>query len=200
MTSKEIIEKIYIFAKDIFGFDFQEYLLGSKRDFWGLTIDNINFKHDVFFGNPDSDFLNQLNTIFQRFREKARCEAGYKVDVGSHFGNTNIHADVFLINPDRLNDSIEDLEALILHELCHMVIDSKIIKKDLVHYTNSKDAYHGIKLYKKTDQENERYTKHTEEFCIVLSAASQKAACKYEQYRDRWDVINRAMKHGDIRS
>jgi len=198
MTPKEIIDKINKLSKEVFEFDFQEYLLDSKRDFWGLTIDNINFKHNVLFGNPDSDIVNQVNRIFQQNREDARCEAGYRVDVGSYFRNTKIQADVFLINLDRLNDSIENLDALLLHELCHMVIDSKMIEKKLAHYVNSKDIYHGKRLYKKTDRYNERYTRHTEEFCIILSAASQRAGCIYEHYNGRWDVIDRAMKHGDI--
>jgi hypothetical protein len=72
MTPKEITDKINKLSNEVLEFNFQEYIIDVKREFWGLTIDNINFKHDVLFGNPDSDFLNQVNDIFQRDRERMR--------------------------------------------------------------------------------------------------------------------------------
>lgn len=193
---EEFRTRIYVLALEVFGLDFDDYLQShDNRAFWGITIESDVFKHNPLFGDPDPRFLTVANDFFQNSR---RCsEAGYKVDLGktAMFKELNLNADVFLINPERLADDILDLDALIIHELCHTVCDSGI---NLGVVLAKDDLYHGKKLYHKTDIENMNVTKHTEEFCNILAAAAAKAAKVLDGFKDRWDVINRAMKHGDI--
>jgi hypothetical protein len=118
--------------------------------------------------------------------------AGYRVDVGGHFRELSIDADVFLLNINNLSDGKEEIDSLLIHELCLMVLDSNNIDKIKI-TTNQKDRYHGGKLHKRTDGDNVHITKHTIEFCNLLSAASNIAAIKYPVFNDRWGCINSAM-------
>jgi hypothetical protein len=76
-----------------------------------------------------------------------------------------------------------------------MIIDSSSLN-EIDAIIGEKDKYHGGKLYKKTDIENERITRHTVQFCNLLSTACEIAAKKYpNEFNDRWDCINSAMRY-----
>lgn len=144
------------------------------------------FEH-LFGDFPD----NFLTTINKQFHDTV---AGYRVDVGAHFYELNINADVFLLNLHNLSDSEKEIDSLLIHELCHMVIDSNSLEKTTI-IISEKDWYHGNKLHKKTDVENERITKHTIDFCNLLTTVSEIASTKYSLFQDRWGCINSAMRY-----
>jgi len=184
----DIENKLYQLAIEIFGIDFQKYSNETGRKLLGVLINPEKKEFQHLFGDfPD----NLLPTINKKFNDSV---AGYKVDIGSHFTDLNISADIFLLNINNLNDNDTELESLLIHELCHMVMDSGILSDTNIS-SGKKDKYHGIKLYKKTDARNEDITKHTEGFCILLSTVSGIASSKYEIFKDRWDVINNAMRY-----
>jgi hypothetical protein len=187
-------------AKDIFGFDMETYLLENKRKLWGITIETKSYEHHALFGDPDPSFLKEASELYRKAGDKYNAEAGYKVNVGKipSFSHLNINADVFLINPERLKNNISNLTALLIHELCHMVIESELIK-DIPLKIDKEAMQCGEEIYNKTDKLNENVTKHYLVFCQILAIASHKTQFIYNRlYTDKWDVIKRAMRHGDI--
>ena len=84
-------------------------------------------------------------------------------------------------------------DSLLIHELCHLLIDSGSINGIKTKITE-KDKYHGSKLYRKTDQEHEQLTKHNLEFCILLAAAGEAAGQVHVEFKDRWDLINSSIR------
>lgn len=184
----DIEKRIYQLAIDVFGFDYGKYLEATGRVLLGVVINPEKREFEYLFGDFPDNFLPTINKQFHD------TIAGYRVDVGAHFPELGINADVFLLNVKNLADSEKETDSLLIHELCHMVLDSNGIS-DAKITTDEKDNYHGNKLYKKTDVENENITKHTKEFCDLLSAASEIASKKYSVFHDRWDAINNAMRY-----
>lgn len=190
-------DRIYHLAKEAFRINFDEYLRRKKnRSFWGITIENDKFQHNALFGNPDPRFLSIANQAFKG--HKNQSEAGYRVDLGSvtTFASLGLNADVFLINPERLSDEQLNLDALIIHELAHMVVDADLTSQ-IASKPTRKTTEIGNKMYKGTDREVMHITKHTKEFCLVLASAAT-LCWKKLGYKDAWDVVARAMKHGDL--
>ncbi len=159
----EIKNRIYKYAAEIFCLDFDSYLKENNRNLYGVLINPEKKKFEHLFGDMPDNFLPTINTQFHD------TIAGYRVNVGGHFITIDVNADVFLINKNNINDPEKETDALIIHELCHMIIDSNSLEK-INFQINSKDIYHGNKLYKKTDYVNQRITRHTEEFCHILAA------------------------------
>jgi hypothetical protein len=190
-SGDEIKAKIYDLANSILGIDFDQYLQNeNKRAFWGLLIENDNSTFHPYFGEPTPAFLEIMNGEFRR------SEAGYKVNVGSVdvFQALDLNADIFIINGERLCDNRLDLDALILHELCHMVIDANIVSDISVKITE-KDEKQGYKLFEKTYSRHDTNPMHPEIFCNLLASLSTKTSKVLAGYKNRWDVINRAMKY-----
>lgn len=184
----DIEKRIYQLATDIFGFTYQNYTKSTGRILLGVAINPEKREFEHLFGDFPDNFLPTINKQFHD------TIAGYRVDVGTFFPGLDIDADVFLLNVNNLADSEKEIDSLLIHELCHMIIDSNSINATAITFTE-KDRYHGNKLYKKTDVENEHTTKHTEEFCNLLAAVSDIASKKMEGFRYRSDWINSAMRY-----
>lgn len=188
----DIEQRIYKLAIDIFDFDYKKYTKATGRVLLGVVINSEKKKFEHLFGDFTDNFLPTINRQF--------CDtiAGYRVDVGAYFSELGMNADVFLLNVKNITGSEKEIDSLLIHELCHMVLDSNSLNETTV-TVNENDRYHGNKLYRKTDVENERITKHTKEFCNLLSAASEIATRKCSVFIDRWDCINTAMRY-DLKS
>ena len=184
----DIENKIYELAIDIFGFDYHKYRINTGRVLLGVLINPQLKKFEHLFGSFPDNFLVTINKQFHD------TVSGYGVNIGASFHELEIQADVFLLNTNNLNDGVKGLSSLIIHELCHMVLISGEINNTNI-TIGSKDKYHGNKLYKQTDTINEGITRHTNDFCILLAAASEIAAQKYTLFNDRWDCINSAMRY-----
>lgn len=180
--------RIYQLAIDIFEINYEKYLEVTERVLLGVAINSEKREYEHLFGDLPDNFLSTINKQF------VDAIAGYRVDVGAHFPELGIKADVFLLNVRNIHDSEKEIDSLLIHELCHMVLDSKGLSGAKVS-ADVKDQYHGDKLYKKTNTKNENITKHTKEFCDLLSAASEIASKTYPVFQDRWDVINNAMRY-----
>ncbi len=184
----DIENRLYHLASEILGFDYQIYMTTTGRTLLGVVINSQKREFEKLFGDFPNNFLATIN---QQFHDTV---AGYKVDVGKHFKELNIKSDVFLLNLNNLSDDEKNKDSLLIHELCHMVIDSNNLNKTTI-TIKEKDRFHGNKLHKKTDIENERVTKHTIEFCNLLSTVSEVASNKLPKFKDRWDCINSAMRY-----
>lgn len=193
---ENIKKRLYKYSKEIFGFDFDVYLTHHARSLYGITINPSIKQFEHMFGEIPDNFLATIN---QQFHDTI---AGYRVDVGAHFKTLGINADVFLLNKNNLNGTPKDTDALIIHELCHMLIDSNYLHS-INFVVGPMDISDGNKLYKKTDVENIMITRHDQNFCQLLAAAGEIAQKKLDCYNDRWDFINSAMRYdmlGSLRS
>jgi hypothetical protein len=124
-------------------------------------------------------------------------DAQYAVDARQKFPELGLNADVFLIAKELLEEDALSVDTIILHELIHVLIDSGWSDRSTL-TPNAKDKYHGRRLHAKTDHESEHITKHTVEFCILLSTAARRLYEIDKRYRDRLDVIDKAMR-ADLR-
>ncbi len=192
-------DRIKLLAKLVFDFEFDQYLSRDNRCFWGITIDQKKHAHEVLFDNPHPKFLEIINEIYQKAGDKNNAEAGYRTSVGAlpFLSRFKLNADVFLINRERLADNELDLDALLIHELCHMVIDSGMIHHVGLSISND-DKECGDRLYQKTDYWIAHTTRHDKLFCQLLCAAARKAFFELKKYSSCEDIIRRAMKHGDM--
>lgn len=184
----DVEKRIYQLATDLFDFNYKNYTKVTGRELLGVKINPEKGKFEHLFGDFPDNFLLTINKQFHD------TIAGYRVDVGAYFPELNIKADVFLININNLAEGENDIDSLLIHELCHMVLDSNSLNDTSINICE-KDKFHGNKLFKKTDSENVRVTKHTEEFCNLLSAVSDKVPIKMNVFNDRWDCINSAMRY-----
>ena len=172
-------------CKEVFGIDFDKYLADhGNRALFGLLIDNDARKFEAFFGNPPAQLM--AATFYDAL-------SGYAVDVAKQVAGLKINADVFLVSKKLLEEDDKEFDPIVLHEVIHMVIDSRVLP-DVWKNLDATDQYHGNKLYKKTDTQNEKRTRHTEQFCALPAYAAQLLAELKNTYEDRWDVINRAMR------
>lgn len=192
-TGHEIFHRFTSLAHDVFGISIEEYLNSkNNRYLYGYMIDVISKKYRPLFGDPPDILTDSIST---RFIDSI---TGYKVDVASVFPATMVNADLLLLSTDLLPASDKELDSILLHEICHLAIDGKM-QSSIQSLIDSKAKYHGERLYKKTDRENETATSHTLEFCIVLAGAAERHAQISSLFEDRLDVINFAMRY-DLRS
>ncbi|MFN3438679.1 MAG: hypothetical protein ACK41V_13355 [Acidovorax sp.] len=194
INSSEIGIRFAAIATDAFNFSFSDYSKSNNgRVLYGLLIDIERNRLEDLFGNPPLALIDAVNS-----KPILDCKAGYRVDVGKVFPQANVNADVLLLSKDALAYPDRTLEALMFHECCHLIIDSNSIGK-LEHF-DPKASYHGEKLYKRTDTENEHITKHSPEFCRLLAGGAERLClARPDTFRDRWDVINEAMRF-DLRT
>jgi hypothetical protein len=87
-----------------------------------------------------------------------------------------------------------DADTILLHELCHWVIDAKQLPMMTLRL-NSGDRYHGEKLFGRTDKDNQNETRHTEEFCILLAGSARRLAELRPSLGDRDDILSNAMRY-----
>jgi hypothetical protein len=180
--------RIYQLATEIFSFDYYGYKAATGRVLLGVVINPEKREYEHLFGDFPDNFLTTINKKF------SDMVAGYSVNVGSHFPELNINADVFLLNLNNLSDYGNEIDSLLIHELCHMILDSNNLDSTTI-TISEKDRYHGKKLHNKTDIENEGKTKHTIDYCNLLSSVCEIASTKYPGFQDRWDCINSAMRY-----
>lgn len=193
-NSSDIGSRFVAVATDAFNFSFSDYSKSNNgRVLYGLLIDIERNRLEELFGNPPPALIDAVNS-----KPVLDCKAGYRVDVGAAFPQANVNADVLLLSTDALALPDRTLEALMFHECCHLIIDSNSIGK--IENIDPKASYHGGKLYKKTDTENEHITKHSPEFCRLLAGGAERLhLARPDAFRDRWDVINEAMRF-DLRA
>lgn len=188
----DIKNRWFRLAEDVFGFSFVEYLTRhGGRLLYGYLIDAENRRVEPLFGEPPAELTETINSRF------VDSKAGYRVDISGVFPSVRVNADVLLVAKDLVSASEVSLDTILLHELCHMLIDSK--HRSVVDFAiDKKDRYYGEKLFRKTDFENQTVTKHTREFCDLLAAAAQRLSELRHGFKDRAEVIQSAMRY-DLR-
>jgi hypothetical protein len=181
-------------AADAFSFSFDDYSRRTNgRVLYGLLIDTDVNRLEALFGDPPQALMHAVNG-----RPIIDSKAGYRVDVAAVFPDVGVNADVLLLSKVALEFPRRALDALLLHEACHLVIDSGSL--GYIAAMDAKAAYYGDKLYKKTDTENERITKHTPEFCRILAGGAERLRlARPDVFADRWDALLESMQF-DLRA
>lgn len=183
----------YELCHEVFGFDLAGYLNTSNRPLLGVQVNIDQRTYSPLFGEFPIDLLPTINTRF------VDSVAGYKVGVKNTFPRLNEDSDLLLLSAELVAEPIEEIEPLLIHEICHLVVDANLYEECSLS-PGQKDNYHGEKLHKKTDIENESITQHDIEFCKLLATASEKISTIREKYPDRWSVIKSAMRFDLIRN
>lgn len=179
--------RLHELSSEVLGFDLQSYLSSNNKSLYGVEIQGQQRRFASLFGNCPQNVLTAINQKF------VLTEAGYKVDLKDTFPSIGVEADLFLINSNRLTDNEAKLDALLIHELCHLLIDSSNLANSTLDIDTA--AKHlGKKLYELTDKENQESTRHTIEFCEVLSAACISAESAISPKKSRLRRINDAMR------
>lgn len=177
-------------ASDIFGLSVEEYLSANhERQLFGYAIDRPAHSFFPLFGNPPVLLTEAMNKRF------VDAIAGYRVAVQAAFQIVDLNADVLLLSTELSTATESDFDTILIHELCHLVIDSSSVQLTF----DQKSRYSGERLYKKTDRENECVTKHNVQFCTLLAAAAERYAKYSSTLTTRWDVLNSAMRY-DIKT
>lgn len=179
--------RIFELSQTVFGFDFVTYLKENKKSLFAVKINPDLKTYEEICGEIPVAFMNKINSNF------VESEAGYSYNIHKVLPGIDIVSDLFLIHGERLEDNQEKLDAIIIHELCHLMIEScNVINTSLVMDDAAK--YLGKKLWDKTDTENEHITRHTHEFCIVLAAASSNAHKRIPAFKSKLKVLDLAMR------
>lgn len=100
-------------ALQAFRFDLDGYLGAFERSLWGISFRDGVQSYQPLFGNPDVAAVATLPFV--------PSQAGYRSDIGHELAG--VVADLFLIHEDRLSDEDFDLNALLVHELTHLLTD-----------------------------------------------------------------------------
>jgi hypothetical protein len=186
-VNKEARDRFILLAKDVFGLSIDDYLASLGRSLFGYSIDLFQKCFLPIFGDPPNALTDVMNTKF------VDSIAGYKVNVGSVFPSARVNADVLLLSTELDSVPDNDFNSILLHEACHLVIDGQLMSFINLP-VDEKAKYHGERLYKRTDRQNESVTKHSIQFCTLLAAGAQRYS-DISHFPDRWAVINSAMRY-----
>jgi hypothetical protein len=109
-------------ARDVFAFDLEAYLATFGRELWGVICGSSSKDYRRLFGAPDIDAIASLP-----FHE---VQSGYRTDVGHLL--PGVAADVFLVKADRLMDNEFNFDALLVHELAHLLTDPDLKELSMI--------------------------------------------------------------------
>ncbi|WP_427501687.1 hypothetical protein ACQE3E_23725 (plasmid) [Methylomonas sp. MED-D] len=193
VPGNHIEERFRALATEVFGLSVEAYLAANHgRQLFGYAIDLPAHSFFPLFGNPPASLTEAMN---RRFGDSI---AGYKVAVQEVFPIAGLNADVLLLATELSVAPESDFDTILIHKLCHLVLDSNSL--GLTNLTlDQKSRYSGERLYKKTDRENERITKHSVQFCTLLAAAAERYAKNSPVLSIRSAVLDSAMRY-DLKS
>lgn len=164
-----------------------DYLDATHRVIWGLLIDPDGRRFHRLFGEITPADMLQFNDRFYS------TIAGYRVKARDAFHDLTADADVFLIAKECLEFAPNEVEALVLHELCHWYIDAGLQSSHPI-AIDAADRIEAEALYGKTDRHLEHRTKHTLQFCELLCNVAGRAVDASVGCSSRQAVVACAMR------
>lgn len=197
LTNDQIRECLFKYGDTLFPITLSQYLNETQRQLWGLYVNLKDKRNEHMFGNASANDILLFNS-----KGVSDSLAGYRVNARDVFPNLSVDVDVFLLNVSCLELPVPEIEALIIHELCHWYINSGLLASNPLKISTS-DSLVGKKLYKKTDVINEHITEHSLLFCNVLSAVAGNATKVPSNFLSRKQLIELAMNYdlvGNLRS
>ena len=175
----------YSLAQSVIGVDVDEYLHENEKRLYGLLIVDGGKAVSSMFGDPPEELLAAANA------RPSNSKAGFCVDVGDEL-RIDVKGDVLLLGNEMLDESHEQIYAIIVHELTHFAIDSANDNLLSLEIT-SDDRKVAAELYSRTDRQAEHRTRHNEYFCQMLTVACRRWATDAD-FLSTQDAIDLAMR------
>ena len=190
MSMIEYIQKrIREFTAELFDVNYDEYLSSKGRRI--LICFFLSSKGEVV--QSSAPVTSSIKDYF--YSAGFNSKAGYAISESVPKEESNINADLIFFSEDFLSISENEIDKLLLHELCHFLIDSKIENS----LGKSKSAIKlGNWLYNCTDRDNENNTRHTLEFCLLLANVAEKSVQNGIFSETPEEIIKKAMQFDAI--
>ena len=179
MNIQERIKNVSSIAYD---FDLNNYL--QFKSLLVFLVNSNSKRCSILSGNDIDNILERAN------RTPVDAVAGYAVDAHEIF-STETPTDIFLISDNVLKSTTQHIDSIIIHELSHLLIDSKKQCKSLPSFVNDM----AIKLYNATDIENSERTRHDLEFCQLLIYGCFNYQIKTRKFKTLQETVENAMKY-----
>jgi hypothetical protein len=191
-TPHLVHDALFRHGDSLFPVGFSDYLDQTNRVVWGLLIESDANRLSCLFGDTAPADIEIFNSV--AFNHSM---SGYRVEARGRFPQLSANADVFLLSKQCHALPPCEVEALVIHELCHWYIDSGLQSSAPVRIT-SKDRLKGKSLYRKTDTEHEGLTRHTPDFCELLCAVSALAVARDASSFPSRDALVAAAMRFDV--
>lgn len=185
----EINERINYISKIAFNFDFSAYLANESKSLLVFQIDSINKSYSLISGYDDDNFLGYANSNYWH------SMAGYRVDAHKLINKKNPR-DVLLLANSILNSNPFHLDAIIIHEITHLLIDTNNFNYITIYPFIDELAK---KLFNATDIEIIEFTKHDIFFCQLLIYGCSNYQSKTNNFKNLHETVVSAMKYDTIR-
>jgi len=198
-TGKDIQNRFYELAMAIFRFDFTQYLKERSKELYGIHLIMNKSRQavdcNIFFG----DIIPTLTSEIKQ-RGLLSVIAAYRVDADKELALPNIKADLLMLSDTLLDADEKILMALLTHELCHMVIDSKI-SHDLRIEQDARSEGEKVRTFTRYAKNgpNEHDCYHTDEWFALLYVACDKLAHAYNNlYANHQDATESALRYDSL--
>ncbi len=192
ISGKKTYETFMKYADSLFPVAFSDYLLMKNRTLWGLRIvpipNTTSCNFAPLFGNIQDSDMRLFNT-----RPMRQSLAGFRPQARNVFSSLSEDADIFL-----LSDAVEafpqgEIDALVIHELCHWYIDSGLQTSNPVACVGAQRSK-AAALHQRTYALDGERELHPLVFCELITAVADTVAC-----RDRKQLCQqqRGARFGD---
>lgn len=114
-SPRDVEERFIELANELFGFNVRDYLRHAGRTLSGLLIVEKGARFEPFFNHHTALMKIPVSDV----------QAGFHVNVGERVGS-DVHTDVLIVHKSRLADAGPDFDALLMHEIAHMLSDSDV--------------------------------------------------------------------------
>lgn len=186
----EIRGRLFELAGLVLRFDLEEYLRQQEKVLFGIVIEEGRCA--PLFGDPPANVIEEANRHF------LNCKAGYRVNGTTRYPAIEPNADLFLLSTDLVQGQRETVDALIIHELCHLVDQSEYTRDGMLCPVSADDAM-VVTLHRAFDQWEGPLSIHSVEFCSWLVAAAASAVEAGIGFRDQADAIALAVQYETAR-
>ncbi|MEI8201542.1 MAG: hypothetical protein WCH34_00905 [Bacteroidota bacterium] len=179
-----ILKRINFLSKLALRFDYLNYLEENKKKLIIFQINLLHNNYSIIHGDNSENLIEQANTNF------VVSQAGYLYNICSRLKFSE-NADLFLISDNVLKSNSNEIDTIIIHELVHFLIDSgnsnfKNISEEAKEIGNN--------IYNLTDSFNEIESKHTIEYCHILSQACINYNAKTQKFSDSEITLKSSMR------
>lgn len=178
-------ERMFAMARAVFDFDLQACLLSLGRDL--VVLEHVTAERQV---RPLEGVVSPL--LVEWLSRMPESRAAYALNAGSRFPYVTDKVDALILSDEVLGFAVERREALMVHELCHAVIQHRAMH-GVLGATSLAQRKEGFRLFRRTDVELARRTQHTRVFCTLLSTVATRAMSVIPSFSSAEDFVVAAM-------
>lgn len=189
-TGAEVASTFEDLGNRLFDFSVKGHLANKGRSLVIYRIADVESDdHELIWGEHQAEIHSLVCTI------RATEFVAYCHDLGDSYDLANVHADVLLAGRPVLAGREAAYLAMLSHELCHLLADSGAWR-GLDMPVTADDKLQGQKLHRRTDTENQEFTRHDPLFCTLAAMAARRLReWRPDLYAGRWGALNEMMKY-----